>query len=220
MRMCLSPEVDLAAGVIVTAIGVDSIRQTTTRRELPLASLPLLFGAHQLIEVLVWWGAAGKVSTTVSEVARYLYLAIAFALPVIVPLAVRAVEPVPRARAAMTACAGIGAFASLILLGALIGGPVEAAAADHHIAYTLSIPGGAAASVLYVVATCGALLVASDRWIRAFGVLNLFAVLVLMGMTVEGFASLWCLWAALTSVAINRYLREERGSEAFVTASS
>ena len=49
---------------------------------------------------------------------------------------------------------------------------------------------------------------ASDRWIRDFGVSNLLAVGLLAWLTVGGLASLWCVWAAITSVAIDLYLRD------------
>ncbi len=57
--MCFSADADLAAGVVVTVIGVDAIRRARTPKELPLAALPLLFGIHQLVEAFVWWGLAG-----------------------------------------------------------------------------------------------------------------------------------------------------------------
>ena len=88
-------------------------------------------------------------------------------------------------------------------------GPIDAAVVGHHIAYSVDIPGGAAIGVLYVVATCGALLMSSDRWIRYFGVSNVAAVVVLVWLTVGGLTSLWCVWAAVTSVAIDLFLRDE-----------
>jgi hypothetical protein len=207
--MCFSAEADLATGVMVSAIGIDAVRHARTPRELPLAALPLVFGAHQLVEVLVWWGLAGKVSASLSDVATWVYLAIAFALPFWVPVAVRGVEPDRRRRTAITLFAAVGLVVTIVLLGSLVRGPVDASIQSHHIAYVLGIPAGAAISMLYVVATCGALLTASDRWIRSFGVANLIAVVVLVWLTVDGFASLWCVWAAVTSIAIDRYLRDE-----------
>jgi hypothetical protein len=58
------------------------------------------------------------------------------------------------------------------------------------------------------VATCGSLVLSGYRRIAVFGVVNLVAVAVLAAVTLEGFASLWCGWAALTSVAIAWYLRQ------------
>jgi hypothetical protein len=209
--MCFSPEVDLVAGVVVTAVGVDAIRRARAPEELPLAALPLLLGIHQLIEVFVWRGLEGTASATVRDAAILLYLAIAFILPVWVPLAVRGVEPLRRRRTTMTVLAGVGLVAALAMLFSLVRGPVGAAVDGLHIAYFVVFPGGDVPGMLYVTAACGALLVSSDRVIRLFGISNLVAVTALAWLTVGGLTSLWCVWAAVTSVAINLYLRQEEG---------
>jgi hypothetical protein len=207
--MCFSPEADLAAGVLVSVVGIDAIKRARSPEELPLAALPLLFGVHQLVEAFVWWGLAGKVPASLGDTAMWIYLAIAFLLPLWVPLAVRGVEPSPGRRPVITVMVGIGLLVSLILLGTIVWVPVNAAIVGHHIAYDVDIPGGGAIGVLYVVATCGALLLSSDRWIRYFGMSNVAAVAVLVWITVGGLTSLWCVWAAVTSVAIDLFLRDE-----------
>ena len=40
-----------------------------------------------------------------------------------------------------------------------------------------------------------------------FGVVNLVAVAVLANLTIDGFASLWCAWAAVTAGFIALHLR-------------
>jgi hypothetical protein len=47
---------------------------------------------------------------------------------------------------------------------------------------------------LYVVATCGSCLVASNRWLVLLGLANLSAVIALGWITFSGFTSLWCAW--------------------------
>lgn len=207
--MCFSAQADLTAGVVVTAVGIDAIRRARTPRELPLASLPLLLGIHTLIEAFVWWGLAGTVSQQVGDAATWFYLAIAFLLPVWVPIAVRGVEPVRARRRLMSTLAGIGAVATLVFLWAIVFRPIGAYVDGMHIAYVVDLPGGGGVGVIYVVATCGALVMASDRWIRYFGFSNLVAVIALAWLTVGGLTSLWCVWAAITSFAIDLYLRED-----------
>ena len=207
--MCFSPEADLAAGVLVSVVGIDAIKRARSPEELPLAALPLLFGVHQLIEAFVWWGLEGKVPASLGDTAIWIYLAIAFLLPLWVPLAVRGVEPSPGRRPIITVLVGAGLIVSLVLLGTIVWGPVDATVVGHHISYSVDIPGGGAIGVLYVVATCGALLLSSDRWIRYFGISNVLAVVVLVWLTVGGLTSLWCVWAAVTSVAIDLFLRDE-----------
>ncbi|MDQ6728575.1 MAG: hypothetical protein M3066_20810, partial [Actinomycetota bacterium] len=91
--MCFSVEADLVAGAMVTAIGVDALRQVQEPAERALASLPVCLGAHLLLEAFVWWGLDGRVSPFAGRVATQAYLAFALCvLPPMVPLAIRAVE--------------------------------------------------------------------------------------------------------------------------------
>lgn len=96
--MCFSAEADVVAAVVVGGIGVDALRHVRHRREVLLGALPMVFAVHQLIEAFVWWGLDGRVDWEIGRAALWWYLAIAFVLPVLVPLAVRAVEPSTCAR--------------------------------------------------------------------------------------------------------------------------
>ena len=62
---------------------------------------------------------------------------------------------------------------------------------------------------LYVVAVSGPLLLSGYRHIAVFGIANLVAVAVLAWLTVDGFASLWCTYAALAAGAIALHMRRE-----------
>jgi hypothetical protein len=207
--MCFSAEADLVTGVAVGVVGVDCLRHVEHRRELPLASLPLLFAAHQLIETFVWWGLEGHVAWSVAEAAIWGYLVIAFVLPVVVPLCVLAVEPDARRREVMTLCTGLGAAVTVVLLVGMAQGPVDAHNAGHRLAYDIGGSPEMALTVLYVIATCGALLASSSRPIQLFGVANLVAVTALAVLTTGNIASLWCAWAAISSVAIALHLRSQ-----------
>lgn len=209
--MCFSAQADVIGGVVVSALGVDALRHVRYRRELPVAALPLLFGVHQLVEAFVWWGLQGHVDDGVGKAAMWVYLIVAFVvLPVYVPLAAMAFEPEFRRRMAMVSFAVIGLGVSVALLVAMVGGPVTAELDHFHIAYGIGLAYGSVIVGLYVVATCGSLLVSSHRHIVRFGALNAAAVAVLAWFQKEGFASLWCAWAALASVAIVIHLRSEQ----------
>jgi hypothetical protein len=205
--MCFSPEADLVAAAVVGAVGVDALRHVRRREQLLLAGLPLLFAVHQFIEAVVWWSLDHSVSPGLGRAALWRYLVIAFTLPVLVPLAVRALEPMSYRREAMTWCAGLGAGVTGLLLVEIGRGPIAAHASGLHVSYDIGHGAGAEIVVLYVMATCGALLVSSFRLIAVFGVVNLVAVTTLAIFASNGLPSLWCFWAAVTSVTIAVHLR-------------
>jgi len=207
--MCFSPEADLIGGVVVGGIGVDAVRHVVHRRELAIAALPVLFGAHQMIEAFAWWGLDGTVPQALGDVAAWVYLLVAFALPVVVPLAILSLEPDTRKRRHIVPFIGLGAVVSVILLAHLIAGPVTVQVADRTLAYDVHLSYGGQLTALYVVATCVPLLLSRNPRIRVFGVLNLAAVIVLAWLMATRVISLWCAWAAVTSVVIVIHLRTD-----------
>ena len=205
--MCFSAEADLVTGIVVGAIGVDALRHVRKRHQLALAATPLLLAVHEVDESFVWWGLHGQVSYQVEHAAIYVFLAIAFLLPFWVPFAMLGVETKIHRRRLMQAFLVVGAITSVALLVAVIRGPVGASIDGSHVAYSADISYADILVVLYVIATCGSCLAASNRWLVVLGLANLSAVIALGWITFTGFTSLWCAWAALTSIAIAVYLR-------------
>jgi hypothetical protein len=168
---------------------------------------PALLGAHQFIEALVWLWLRATYRAGIGHVALWAYLLIAFVvLPVFVPLAVIAAEPARRRKQVMAPFALIGAVIALTLLAAMVRGPVGVKLAPYHLSYGIRLPDGLVIVALYVAAVCGPLLM-SGYHRRAFGVVNLIAVVIIARLTISGFASVWCGWAAVSSAAITLHCR-------------
>jgi hypothetical protein len=206
--MCFSAEVDLAAGLLVGAVGVDAVRHVQRRGELLLALLPVVLGVHQLVEAVVWWGLEDQAPYRTERAAVWLYLVIAFGvIPLLVPLAAAQLEPAAdRARMAWFAVAG--AVAAAVLLHAVVTGPVVARVEGYHVDYRVDLWHGGVVVGLYVLATCGALLASRHAHVRRYGAVNLAVVVLLTWVDQRAFISLWCVWAAVTSVAIALHLRQ------------
>jgi len=205
--MCFSPEADAVAGMVIGVVATDTLRHVRRPAQLPLALLPLVFAVHQLVEAFAWLALQGRVPDIVGQRAEWLYLAIAFGvLPVLVPVAVDALEPVAHRRR-MGIFVGIGALVAVDLMYGVVRGPIDAMIRGHYIAYDVDLGHGEGLAVLYVLATCGSMLLSTHRHVQAYGVINLVAVLLLAWLNEAAFISLWCLWAAVTSVAIAVHLR-------------
>ncbi len=200
--MCFSAEADFASAAVIGTIGIVTLTKVEHAREVPLAALPLALALHQLVEAFVWrdLDAGARTST---GVAVSLYLAFAWVLlPVLVPLAIMLVEPPGRRRRRLGVFVVLGAIAGAYLAAALVDDTVSAHAVHHTIQYGGAGDLAVAATVLYVVATCGAPLLSGFRAIVWFGVANVMAVAVIVLVQSEGLTSVWCLWAAVVSVLI------------------
>ena len=201
--MCFSATADFVAAGVIGSVGIATLTQVRTRRDVPFASLPLLFAAHQFTEGFVWLSLEGHVGCGAGNVAAYLYVLFAFGLlPVLVPAAILLIEPPGRHRAHMAPFVVIGAITSAYLFWATAARPVDYAEVDHSIAYTAHAPLLGVAAVGYVLATVGAALLAGYRSVVAFGVANAIGLTAVLVVLAEAFASIWCVWAALTSVLV------------------
>jgi hypothetical protein len=205
--VCFSPEVDLVAGIVVGTIGIDALRHVRRPFERPLAWIPVVLAVHLLIEVLVWWGLQDRISESIWRPAMWLYLAIAFGvLPVLVPVAVGALEPTAN-RNRVRVLLVIGTGVAVVLMYAVVRGPVEASIEGRHIDYHVNLWHGGVIVAFYVAATCGSLLVSDRRHVRWFGAVNLVVVCLLAWIDQRALISLWCAWATVTSLAIAVHLR-------------
>jgi hypothetical protein len=207
--VCFSPQADLVGGIVISAIGVDAVRSARKRHAVfALAVLPLLLGVHQIIEAFVWLGLQGREPHDVERVALWAYLLIAFVvLPVFVPLAVLSNEPLRRRRWAMAPLAVVGLGVAVDLLVSMASGPVNVQLRPYHLAYTIELSHGILVTGLYVAAVCGTLLLSSRRRVVTFGIVNLVAIGIIAWLTFDGFTSVWCGWAAITSGAIALHMR-------------
>jgi len=207
--VCFSPEGDLAGGIVVTAIGIDAYRHLNGRNNhLLLATMPLLLGAHQLDESLVWWGLQGHIPHSIGRVAMWIYLVIAMVVvPILVPLSIWRIQPTRMRRWLIAPFLTLGVVVASILLWTMLHGPVTVRLGAYHLGYSIGLHNGILIIGLYVVATCGSLLCSGYKDIVIFGLANVVAVVILARLTADGFASLWCAYAALASGAISLHMR-------------
>ena len=207
--MCFSLEADLVAGAVLLPVAALSLREVRHAREVPFAALPLLFSLHQLVEALVWAGTEGDVSAGVAHAAAMVYVLIALpVLPTLVPVAVLLLEP-RGARLRVAPFVALGAVVSAYLAYAVLSGPVTVEADPHALIYHVGLENSLIWSVLYVVAVVGPSVLSGYPSIVAFGVLNLIGLTVVALSYRQAFASVWCVYAALTSglVLLHMYRR-------------
>jgi hypothetical protein len=207
--MCFSPEGDLVGGVVVTAIGVDACMHLRGKKEyLFIAGLPLVLGLHQIDEAFVWWSLQGHVSPQVGLVTMWIYLLFAFVvLPPLVPLLVLSIEPSRSRKLQMVPFVALGAGVAAVLLATMLHHHPTVHLGAYHLAYSIGLDHGVAVIGAYIIATCGSMLASRISHVVWFGVANLVAVVLLARLSADGFASLWCFYAALASGAIALYLR-------------
>jgi hypothetical protein len=208
-EVCYSPEADLVAGLVVGVVGVDALYHADDRRKKALAALPLLLAAHQLVEVVAWWGLEGQVSQRAGDLGVFVYLLIALGVvPIVVPYAVMRSEPDPGRRRWMLPFVVLGLSVATVLLIGMVTNTPMAVIGGNYIAYETVTPGGGLTVALYGLAVCVPFLMSSQRRLVIFGLANVAALIVLSALISNGLISLWCVWAAASSMVIALHIRE------------
>ena len=205
--MCLSPEVDLAAAVVTGVVAVDTFRRNHNPDARLLASIPAIFAFHNVVSALMWWGLLGELSDNIANPATWIYEFIAFVLwPIYVPLAVRKMETNSTRIRIMTAVLALGVINSGWHMWRLVSGDISAHAHDMFISFNYPTD-PTIVGAFYIIATCGVTLFSSHKELVYWGIANALVVAVLGLWTANGLPSLWCWYAALTSVYLNVFIR-------------
>ncbi|KJS56566.1 DUF6629 family protein [Streptomyces rubellomurinus] len=213
--MCWSAQADAVAGGVVAGLGVLCLvraRRAGRPQRLPLAALPLVLGAHQLIEALVWLGADGEAPGALTQAARTAWAVIALPLlPVLVPAGVwcAATEPGhpagPGHRRALAALTLLGAAVAVPLAVAVAAHPVTATVHGRTLGYGIGVPHPTVLLAGYLLATVGSFLFSGDRSLRLLGLLTGVGAVLCALLWHLAFISTWCALAAAASLLLLRW---------------
>ncbi|MGW6414902.1 DUF6629 family protein [Streptomyces sp. NPDC055055] len=203
--MCWSATADLWAGLGIGAVGVACLASVRRPADAPLAALPLLLGAHQVVEAAVWHAGGGTGPATLAWAVIALPL-LALWVPSGVMAAARPADR-PRLRAPLA----VGVVTAALLASRLATRPVEAEVRGHTLGYAVDLPYGPLLLAGYLVATVGALLLARDRTLRLLGLVTGAGAIVCAVLWRTAFVSTWCALAAVASLLLLVWIRGRPG---------
>lgn len=217
--MCFSPAASFFTAAVTGASGVAALQRTRSKREWPLAAVPLFFSAQQTIEGALWLALPvdphGPVCLALTD--TFLIFALLF-WPVFAPLAALLIEEDKTRRHLIAACALVGLGVSAYLAFVLANGTHTALLKQGHIVYDSVPPPAAAVGIFYLIATGLALALSSHRAV------NLLSIIVVAGNVVawiaywDAFVSVWCFFAAAASIVI--LLHFQRATRTATTATT
>lgn len=202
--MCFSATASFAAGTTLTVVGSLTVHKSRGKRELPLALVPLLFGAQQLTEGALWVSLQRDLPL-LQTWSTYVYSLFSHVLwPIFVPIAVILIEAVRWRRKVLIGLGALGLLVGWYLLFFIVRFPVTATVREQSIRYESPHFYIAVVLAAYLAATCVSPLFSSHRWVNLFGALALVLAGVAAAVAMTTFVSVWCFYAAVLSVIVYR----------------
>jgi len=205
--MCFSATASLVAAGALSATGGLTMMRAKTKSELPFASIPLLFGIQQVIEGVVWLSFDIPLLHTV---AMYGYMTFSHVLwPIFVPLSIILLETDPFRKKILWLFSLAGSIVGSYLAYYIITDAVTVQIVNHSLAYHSPNLYPLLIITFYLMATCGSCFFSSHRIINLFGIVLSLSFAVAALFFFETFFSVWCFLAAILSILVYWYFRQE-----------
>jgi hypothetical protein len=192
-------------------IGIKTLRKVSSPNEVVFASLPILFAIHQFTQAFVWLGLYGYIEPRALEIAESIFVFFAQGLlQFLVPLAIWLIEPKGFRKNTIAILMVIGAFLSAYTMWGLSVQPTSVSIQNHLLYYVNPTTDKHWVGIIYVLTTCGSLILSRNISIQLFGWLNFLGISIVFFIAPYAVTSLWCLYAAIVSTVLYLYFVKRR----------
>jgi uncharacterized protein DUF6629 len=223
--MCFSATASFTMAGVLVAVGVASIARSESPSARLFAAIPLLFGAQQAAEGIVWLTITDPPSlATLHRLAVMTFLALALVIwPLWAPIALRLHERDRARKKVLTTFIAIGVLVAVVAGNLLHRWQPYAVIAGRSIVYKHATMGIVVPEyvllLVYAIPTVGSFFVSTVPMVRTIGA-TLFVSLVLAFLIErQALTSVWCFFAAVLSVLIFVAVTRTSRSSAVLQAS-
>ena len=211
--MCFSAEASFAGGVVISAIGVYTVKEVHKPSQIAFACIPLFFGVQQFTEGFLWLALPDPDFVNLQKFCTYLFLIMADVLwPLMIPLSVLLMEENKKIKKTLWLLLSAGLILSLYYAFCLLHYNVTPQIKGYHIDYYSEFPNSMAiiAFAVYLIVTITPLFISSIKRTHLLGILMSFSCAVTLIFFTQFLASVWCFFAALISGVIFWILRDAK----------
>ena len=203
--MCFSVEASFGAGIVLSVIGVASIKKVQSPSQIAFASIPLIFATQQITEGFLWLALSNPVYASLQQVTTYTFLFLAqIVWPVWVPLAILLVEKEDKRKTTQKLLVAIGVLLSFYLAYCLLSYNVQAKIIGYHISYQQDYPVrlSLVVEVIYFIATITPPFFSTIKRMWLLGVAILISYIITIEFYEDYFVSVWCFFASVISILV------------------
>jgi len=192
-------------------VGILTLRKVSTPNEVLFALLPLLFALHQFTEGFVWLGVGGHIEARAFNLAAGIFIYYAQGLlPFLIPLAVWLIEKKQWRKNILGILTLLGLALAVYTMYGLSTVPSSVTVVNNTLYYNNPWTANYYDAIIYIITTCGSLMLSSSISVALFGILNLVGLTLIFLWRPYGFTSLWCLYAAVISGLLYFHFVERR----------
>lgn len=214
--MCFSTTASFASGVILTAIGVASIKKVQDKTQILFACIPFIFAIQQFSEGFVWISLLHSTNYFWQQLATNTFLLFALVIwPAWVPISMFLIEKIHNRKIILGVFSGLGILFSILSAVYLTIYKSEAQITSYHVHYELYIPFGAKImiGILYLIPTVISNFISSKKGVPLMGIFVLLSYLISRLFFDDYVISVWCFFSALISMTIYFILDKETTSK-------
>jgi len=211
--MCFSTEASFAGGIIISAIGVATIRKVHKPSQIVFACIPLFFGIQQIVEGFLWLALQNPEYAYIQKLATYSFLIMAEVFwPFMTPLAILLMEENKKRIKILRILLGMGLSVSLYFIYCLLSFNVTPEISGYHIEYLEDYPKSLQLVVfsVYLITSIAPLFVSTIKRTYLLGILMALSCLITIIFFTQYLTSVWCFFGALISIVILWILRDAR----------
>jgi hypothetical protein len=203
--MCFSANASFGASVVLSVIGIASIKKTHHTSQLLFASIPLIFAVQQAAEGVLWLTLPNPDYRNIQKITTYLFLFFAQILwPLWIPIAILLLEKNATRKFIQKVLVGAGFIVGLYLTYCILSFPVEAKIKGLHISYIQDYPISLRfyGIVLYAMATIVPPFFSHIKKMWMLGVFTLISYIVTSIFYEHYILSVWCFFSSIISLSI------------------
>lgn len=203
--MCFSASVSFGAGVVLTVIGIATIKKANNKSLLLFAGIPFVFGVQQFAEGILWVTIPKSNYYILQKIATYIYLFFAHILwPLCVPIAILLIEKSRTRKTIQKILVASGILVSFYLAYCLAAYPVKAVIEGHHIKYVLGYTDllNNFWIFLYALATIAPPFFSHIKRMWMLGITILISYLITAVFYENYILSVWCFFSSIISLFI------------------
>jgi uncharacterized protein DUF6629 len=203
--MCFSATVSFGASAVIGTMGVIAFKKSKTKPQRIFSMIPIFFAVQQFSEGLIWMDLLNPESTLPTRLLTYIFLFFAWIIwPIFIPFSMKILEQNPVRKKILSFLIVLGAISVTMLVYNLIIHNVTAKVSQYHIVYERDVPLRFFwfIQIFYLLATTISTFVSSVKKMWYLGVINIVSLVYSFIYFKEALASIWCFFAAVSSIMI------------------